>query len=80
SIRGRTESFWKEVDHVKGLWKNRADLKVEEAGIAVLFGLDCFVCFITVKKTMFLTHNRDNRNKIIDKSLVIDMESIVLRQ
>ncbi|KAG5407120.1 hypothetical protein IGI04_013239 [Brassica rapa subsp. trilocularis] len=23
SIRGRTESFWKEVDHVKGLWKNR---------------------------------------------------------
>ncbi|CAN7081744.1 unnamed protein product [Brassica oleracea var. botrytis] len=31
-IRGRTESFWKRVDHVKGLWKNRADLKVEEAG------------------------------------------------
>ena len=40
SIRGRTESFWKRVDHVKGLWKNRADLKVEEAGTAALFGLD----------------------------------------
>ncbi|CAG7884432.1 unnamed protein product [Brassica rapa] len=45
SIRGRTESFWKEVDHVKGVWNNRADLKVEEAGTAVLFGLDCFVWF-----------------------------------
>ncbi|KAH0915614.1 hypothetical protein HID58_030060 [Brassica napus] len=45
SIPGRTESFWKEVDHVKGLWKNRADLKVEDAGIAALFGLECFAWY-----------------------------------
>uniref|UniRef100_A0A1J3C8X1 Mitochondrial ATP synthase subunit G protein n=1 Tax=Noccaea caerulescens TaxID=107243 RepID=A0A1J3C8X1_NOCCA len=45
SIPGRSESFWKEVDHVKGLWKNRADLKVEDAGIAALFGLECFAWY-----------------------------------
>ncbi|VVA10402.1 PREDICTED: Mitochondrial ATP [Prunus dulcis] len=45
SIPGRTESFWKEVDYVKHLWKNRQDLKVEDAGIAALFGLECFAWF-----------------------------------
>lgn len=45
SIPGRTELFRKEVDHVKGLWKNRADLKVEDAGIAALFGLECFAWY-----------------------------------
>uniref|UniRef100_M4ECE4 Trans-caffeoyl-CoA 3-O-methyltransferase n=2 Tax=Brassica campestris TaxID=3711 RepID=M4ECE4_BRACM len=49
SIPGRTELFWKEVDHVKGLWKNRADLKVEDAGIAALFGLECFAWYCAVK-------------------------------
>ena len=42
SIPGRSESFWKEVDCVKQLWKNRRELKVEDAGIAALFGLECF--------------------------------------
>ncbi|CAL9027712.1 unnamed protein product [Prunus brigantina] len=45
SIPGRTESFWKEVDYVKHLWKNRQDLKVEDAGIAALFGLECFAWY-----------------------------------
>ncbi|KAI3877773.1 hypothetical protein MKX03_019213 [Papaver bracteatum] len=44
-IPGRTETFWKEVNHVKGLWKNRQDLKVEDAGIAALFGLEVFCWF-----------------------------------
>ncbi|KAL3625380.1 hypothetical protein CASFOL_030834 [Castilleja foliolosa] len=45
SIPGRTESFWKEIDCVKNLWKNRQELKVEDAGIAALFGLECFAWF-----------------------------------
>ncbi|RZC51618.1 hypothetical protein C5167_020039 [Papaver somniferum] len=45
SIPGRTETFWKEVNHVKGIWKNRQDLKVEDAGIAALFGLEVFCWF-----------------------------------
>ncbi|BAT72918.1 uncharacterized protein LOC124823262 [Vigna umbellata] len=45
SIPGRTESFWKELDYAKNLWKNRKDLKVEDAGIAALFGLECFAWF-----------------------------------
>ncbi|KAF7149332.1 hypothetical protein RHSIM_Rhsim03G0234500 [Rhododendron simsii] len=45
SIPGRTESFWKELDFVKNAWKNRKDLKVEDAGIAALFGLECFAWF-----------------------------------
>ncbi|XP_061352641.1 uncharacterized protein LOC133297494 [Gastrolobium bilobum] len=45
SIPGRYESFWKELDYVKNLWKNRQDLKVEHAGIAALFGLECFAWY-----------------------------------
>ncbi|XP_073277228.1 uncharacterized protein [Primulina huaijiensis] len=45
SIPGRTESFWKELDYVKNMWKNRQELKVEDAGIAALFGLECFAWF-----------------------------------
>ncbi|GKV14056.1 hypothetical protein SLEP1_g24980 [Rubroshorea leprosula] len=45
SIPGRYESFWKELDYVKGLWRNRGELKVEDAGIATLFGLECFAWF-----------------------------------
>ncbi|XP_057493631.1 uncharacterized protein LOC130779097 [Actinidia eriantha] len=45
SIPGRSESFWKELDYVKQLWKNRHELKVEDAGIAALFGLECFAWF-----------------------------------
>ncbi|XP_073062598.1 uncharacterized protein [Primulina eburnea] len=45
SIPGRTESFWKEFDCVKNMWKHRQELKVEDAGIAALFGLECFAWF-----------------------------------
>ena len=45
SIPGRTETFWKEVDYVKHLWRNRQELKVEDAGIAALFGIECFAWF-----------------------------------
>ncbi|CAL0313297.1 unnamed protein product [Lupinus luteus] len=45
SIPGRREAFSKEVDYVKQLWKNKQDLKVEDASIAALFGLECFAWF-----------------------------------
>ncbi|KAI8021799.1 hypothetical protein ACSBR2_005814 [Camellia fascicularis] len=45
SIPGRYESFWRELDYVKHMWKNRQELKVEDAGIAALFGLECFAWF-----------------------------------
>ena len=45
SIPRRNESFWKELDYIKNLWKNRHDLKVEDAGIAALFGLECFAWY-----------------------------------
>ncbi|KAL6974514.1 hypothetical protein U1Q18_028699 [Sarracenia purpurea var. burkii] len=45
SIPGRYEAFWKELDSMKHLWKNRQELKVEDAGIAALFGLECFAWF-----------------------------------
>ncbi|OIW09958.1 hypothetical protein TanjilG_18265 [Lupinus angustifolius] len=45
SIPARKEAFSKEVDYVKQLWKNKQDLKVEDAGIAALFGLECFAWF-----------------------------------
>ncbi|XVF11874.1 hypothetical protein REPUB_Repub08aG0065100 [Reevesia pubescens] len=45
SIPGRTEAFWKELGYVKNMRKNRRELKVEDAGIAVLFGLECFAWF-----------------------------------
>ncbi|GLU10019.1 hypothetical protein SLE2022_268480 [Rubroshorea leprosula] len=45
SIPGRYDSFWKELDYVKSLWRNRGELKVEDAGIATLFGLECFAWF-----------------------------------
>ncbi|KAI5664649.1 hypothetical protein M9H77_23972 [Catharanthus roseus] len=45
SVPGRVESFWKELDYVKHMWKNRNDLKVEDAGIAALFGLECFAWY-----------------------------------
>jgi F-type H+-transporting ATPase subunit g len=45
SVPGRYEAFWKELDCAKNLWKNRQDLKVEDAGIAALFGLECFAWF-----------------------------------
>ncbi|KAL8209313.1 hypothetical protein R6Q57_006045 [Mikania cordata] len=45
SLPNRNESFQKELNHVKDLWKNRKDLHVEQVGIAALFGLECFAWF-----------------------------------
>ncbi|CAM8999712.1 unnamed protein product [Rhodiola kirilowii] len=45
SIPSRYESLWKELDYVKHIWKNRKELKVEDAGIAALFGLECYAWF-----------------------------------
>ncbi|XP_062099194.1 uncharacterized protein LOC133805109 [Humulus lupulus] len=45
SLPGRREALAKELDYVKHLWKNRQELKVEDAGIAALFGLECFAWF-----------------------------------
>ncbi|KAM0932544.1 putative ATP synthase, F0 complex, subunit G [Dioscorea sansibarensis] len=45
SIPGRYESFWKELDGVKNIWRNRHELKVEDAGIAALFGIELYAWF-----------------------------------
>ncbi|KAK9742024.1 hypothetical protein RND81_03G143800 [Saponaria officinalis] len=45
SLPGRREALWKEVEQVKQVWKNRKDTKVEEVGVAALFGLECFAWF-----------------------------------
>ncbi|ERN15464.1 uncharacterized protein LOC18443753 [Amborella trichopoda] len=45
SIPGRYESFWKEMDAVKQLWKRKDELRVEDAGIAALFGLELYAWF-----------------------------------
>ncbi|TMW87723.1 hypothetical protein EJD97_019574 [Solanum chilense] len=45
SIPGRYQAFWKELGDVKNLWKHRQELKIEDAGIAALFGLECFAWF-----------------------------------
>ena len=45
SIPVRYEAFWKELDYAKHLWKHRQELKVEDAGIAALFGLECFAWY-----------------------------------
>ncbi|PHU09202.1 hypothetical protein BC332_21062 [Capsicum chinense] len=42
SIPGRYQAFWKELDDAKNLWKQRQELKIEDAGIVALFGLECF--------------------------------------
>ncbi|KAL9230377.1 hypothetical protein vseg_005739 [Gypsophila vaccaria] len=45
SLPGRREAFWKEVEQVKQVWKNRKETKVEEFGVAALFGVECFAWF-----------------------------------
>ncbi|CAA2984148.1 ATPase, F0 complex, subunit G, mitochondrial [Olea europaea subsp. europaea] len=45
SIPVRYEAFWKELDYFKHLLKHRHELKIEDAGIAALFGLECFAWF-----------------------------------
>lgn len=45
SLPGRYEAFWKEVDGVKQLWKNRKELRVEDLGIATLFGVELYAWF-----------------------------------
>ncbi|WCJ42639.1 Mitochondrial ATP synthase subunit G protein [Euphorbia peplus] len=45
SIPHRNEAFWKELDYVKNMWKNRKEMHIEDGGIAVLFGMECFMWF-----------------------------------
>ena len=45
SLPGRYEAFWKELDSIKQVWKNRKDLKVEDLGIATLFGVELYAWF-----------------------------------
>lgn len=45
SIPGRYEAMLKEIDYVKLLWKNRQEVKVENLGIAALFGLECYAWY-----------------------------------
>ena len=42
SLPGRYEAFWKELDSAKLVWKNRNNLKVEDAGVAALFGIELY--------------------------------------
>ncbi|KAJ1411145.1 ATP synthase, F0 complex, subunit G, mitochondrial [Sesbania bispinosa] len=55
SIPNRCNSFWKELDYVKNLMKNRQDLNIENAGLAALFGLECFAWFCGGTKHMELS-------------------------
>ncbi|KAL2898038.1 ATP synthase subunit g mitochondrial [Bienertia sinuspersici] len=45
SLPGRREALQKEVEQFKQAWKNRKDMKVEEVGVAALFGLECFAWY-----------------------------------
>ncbi|KAF5728573.1 hypothetical protein HS088_TW21G00721 [Tripterygium wilfordii] len=45
SIPSRYEALQKEVNSVKQLWKNRQQLRIENTGIAALFGLECYAWF-----------------------------------
>ncbi|KAI4355533.1 hypothetical protein L6164_004295 [Bauhinia variegata] len=45
SIPHRYDAFWRELDHAKNLLKKREELNIENAGIAALFGLECFAWF-----------------------------------
>ncbi|XP_008795464.1 uncharacterized protein LOC103711188 [Phoenix dactylifera] len=45
SIPGRYEAFWEELNGVKHIWRNRNELRVEDAGVAALFGLELYAWF-----------------------------------
>ncbi|KAF2323539.1 hypothetical protein P3X46_011111 [Hevea brasiliensis] len=45
SIPNRCESFWKEVESLKNLMKNKQEFNIENAGLVALFGLECFAWF-----------------------------------
>ncbi|GLT55939.1 hypothetical protein SLA2020_290200 [Shorea laevis] len=45
SIPSRYEAFWKELESLKTLLGNRQEFNVEKAGLATLFGLECFAWF-----------------------------------
>ncbi|KAM7493403.1 hypothetical protein LguiB_028012 [Lonicera macranthoides] len=45
SIPYRYEAFWKELHSLKQLWKTRPEVKLEDAGIAALFGVECFAWY-----------------------------------
>lgn len=37
--------MWKEIDYVKLLWKHRQELRVEDAGMTALFGMECYALY-----------------------------------
>ncbi|XP_057826471.2 uncharacterized protein LOC131038150 [Cryptomeria japonica] len=45
SLPHRYEAFWKEIDALKKKAMARQDLKIEEVGVAALFGLECYAWF-----------------------------------
>ncbi|PKA45882.1 F-type H+-transporting ATPase subunit g [Apostasia shenzhenica] len=45
SIPGRYDAFWKELEGVKQIWRNRQELKVEDLGVAALFGIELYAWF-----------------------------------
>lgn len=46
SIPHRREAFWKEIEGVKKhLKEERPEMKLEDAGIAALFGFECLAWF-----------------------------------
>ncbi|KAH9317247.1 hypothetical protein KI387_019016, partial [Taxus chinensis] len=45
SLPHRYEAFRKEIDTLKKKAMNRQDLKIEEVGLAALFGLECYAWF-----------------------------------
>lgn len=45
SIPLRQVAFWKELDGLKQVWKKRPELRVEDAGIAALFGIELYAWF-----------------------------------
>uniref|UniRef100_A0A0D3DGS9 Ribosomal eL28/Mak16 domain-containing protein n=1 Tax=Brassica oleracea var. oleracea TaxID=109376 RepID=A0A0D3DGS9_BRAOL len=67
SIPGRCETLRKEVDYAKNLWKNRTDLKVEDAGVAALFGLECFAWYCAVRELDIPLgdHRNDNSSRTV---------------
>ncbi|KAJ1285160.1 hypothetical protein BS78_03G258700 [Paspalum vaginatum] len=45
SLPARYESFWKELDSAKLVWKNKSNMKVEDVGVATLFGIELYAWF-----------------------------------
>ncbi|KAF4371431.1 hypothetical protein F8388_001959 [Cannabis sativa] len=60
------------------MWKNRQELKVEDAGIAALFGLECFAWFcageIVGRGFTFTVLRRESEHRALGESTVPQLE------